>query len=734
MKNILLCLMLQLVVFPSIAQNYEKRLFPLSENGKKYYVDIFGERITESIYDDDWSSTLEDNETGWIVVKRNDMYGIIDIHGREIVPCAYQDLDAVNKNNNFGNLLRCKKNEKYGIITIENKEVVPFIYDNIQPFLLDNNIIMCCKNGKWGAIKAYTWKTVIPFEYDDYNGCFEYNNNLLCVRKGEGHNGYINTKGEVVIPLEHSTGWFFKDDEYTVFQNSKTGIWYSYNDKGKKVEIGKYDEVKWSYENRILVRENGKYGFVNSETGKLVIPCIYDGAHPFNDGVALVTQKNKGKGYALISKTGELLSDFILTDYHSKYYVKDGLFTNIGINGKWGSINKNGKLVIPFEYDELWDFNEKGYAQFKKDGKWGVINKINNIIIPATYDNIRLSSECELIAANKAGKWGYVNLSNQIVVPFSYDEAYAFGTSEEFASVYKNGNVGYIDRKGNLVVQCGESNADLKKCQYLYSQAPSDVDINIPNGNINNGKSFVLIIANENYDEAEISKVAYAHNDGKIFMEYCKKVLGVSNQNIKFIEDATINNMRMGLNWLNDRACAFDGQANIIVYYSGHGIPDEQTNQAYLLPSDGIANDYRSAYSISDMYKQLGDMPTKLTTVFLDACFSGTSKEGNMLLKDSKGVIVKSKQESPKGNMVVMSAAQGNETAFSYKKKKHSMFTYFLLKKLQETKGHVSLGELGNYVNQQVRQHSVQEVGKSQTPTINISNKLSTNWKSITLK
>ena len=449
----------------------------------------------------------------------------------------------------------------------------------------------------------------------------------------------------------------------------------------------------------------------------------------------MVTQKNKGNGYALISKTGKLLSDFILTNYDMKYYVKDGLFTNIGINGKWGSIDKNGKLIIPFEYDELrdfnkkgyallkkdgkwgsvdkngkliipfeydelWGFNEKGYALFKKDGKWGVINKFNNIIIPATYDNMRLSSECELFAVNKAGKWGYINLSNQIVVPFSYDKADAFGTSEELARVYKNGNVGYIDRQGKLVVQCCESNADLKKYQYLYSQTPSDVDINIPRGNINDGKSFVLIIANENYDEADISKVAYAHNDGKIFMEYCKNVLGVSNKNIKFIKDATINNMRMGLNWLNDRACAFDGQANIIVYYSGHGIPDEHTNQAYLLPSDGIANDYRSALSIADMYKQLGDMPTKLTTVFLDACFCGTSKEGNMLLKDSKGVIVKSKQASPKGNMVVLSAAQGNETAFSYKKKKHSMFTYFLLKKLQETKGEVSLGDLGTYINE----------------------------------
>ena len=62
------------------------------------------------------------------------------------------------------------------------------------------------------------------------------------------------------------------------------------------------------------------------------------------------------------------------------------------------------------------------------------------------------------------------------------------------------------------------------------------------------------------------------------------------------------------------------------------------------------------------------------------------------------------------------------------------MFTYFLLKKLQETKGQVSLGELGNYVRQQVRQHSIMEVGKSQSPTINVSNKLVNNWKSLTLK
>ena len=58
----------------------------------------------------------------------------------------------------------------------------------------------------------------------------------------------------------------------------------------------------------------------------------------------------------------------------------------------------------------------------------------------------------------------------------------------------------------------------------------------------------------------------------------------------------------------------------------------------------------------------------------------------------------------------------------------------FINFRLQETKGNVSLGELGTYVNQQVRQHSIMEIGKSQSPTINISNSLAANWKSMTLK
>ena len=100
-----------------------------------------------------------------------------------------------------------------------------------------------------------------------------------------------------------------------------------------------------------------------------------------------------------------------------------------------------------------------------------------------------------------------------------------------------------------------------------------------------------------------------------------------------------------------------------------------------------------------------------------------------MMTTDSKGVAIKSKTCTPKGNMVVLSASQGDETAYPYKKKKHGMFTYFLLKKLQETKGNASLGDLEAYINKKVSQQSIIENGKKQTPSINISNSLNTDWK-----
>lgn len=259
----------------------------------------------------------------------------------------------------------------------------------------------------------------------------------------------------------------------------------------------------------------------------------------------------------------------------------------------------------------------------------------------------------------------------------------------------------------------------------------SDVDKNIPINSVNNDNTFVVAIANESYNKE--ARVPFAANDGKIFSEYCHKTLGIPQNNIHLIINATLNDMRHEIGWLKEVIEAYQGEAKILFYYAGHGIPDEQQLDAYLLLVDGYGTDIRTGYALKDLYSALGELPSKSITVFLDACFSGTKREGDMLAS-ARGVAIKVNPSTPIGNMVVFSASQGDETAYPNKEEGHGLFTYYLLKKLQETKGEVSLGDLSDYVIEQVRKQSIVINGKSQTPAITPANGLGTSWRVWELK
>lgn len=260
----------------------------------------------------------------------------------------------------------------------------------------------------------------------------------------------------------------------------------------------------------------------------------------------------------------------------------------------------------------------------------------------------------------------------------------------------------------------------------------SDVDIEIPIVKKSLGeKTFVVIIANENYQE--VAKVPYTINDGEIFAEYCKKTLGIPETNISLVKDATANNMKREVRWLTQILQQYNGEAKAIVYYAGHGIPDESTKDAYLLPVDGYGDDPSTGYSLNELYKTLNEVPSKSTLVFLDACFSGANRDGSMLAS-ARGVAIKAKPTAPIGNMIVFSAAQGDETAYPYKDKGHGLFTYYFLKKLQETKGDVTLGELSEYITDQVGKQSIVINRKSQTPNVSVSSSMQEDWKKMKIQ
>ena len=244
----------------------------------------------------------------------------------------------------------------------------------------------------------------------------------------------------------------------------------------------------------------------------------------------------------------------------------------------------------------------------------------------------------------------------------------------------------------------------------------SEVDKNIPITGIKKNNTFAIIIANENYQND--SKVDFALNDGRVFKEYCQKTLGIPESNIKLSPDATLNNLRNNIAWIKDVASVYKGQAEIIFYYAGHGVPDDSSKEAFLLPVDGdgrLAS--QTGYSLKQLYSDLASCNTKSTLVFMDACFSGAQRNGQMLAS-ARGVVIKAKNDAPQGNMVVFSAASAEQTAHQFADKQHGMFTYFLLKKLQETNGHVTLGELGNYIIDNVSKESIVRNSKLQTPTV----------------
>ena len=118
-----------------------------------------------------------------------------------------------------------------------------------------------------------------------------------------------------------------------------------------------------------------------------------------------------------------------------------------------------------------------------------------------------------------------------------------------------------------------------------------------------------------------------------------------------------------------------------------------------------------------------------------DTCLN-KNKNGSLdkMLASARGIAIKAKADVPTGNMVVFSAASGDESAYPYREKNHGMFTYFLLKKLQESRGETTLGELADFISTQVSRRSIVDNAKSQTPTITAYPKLGEQWKNWKLK
>jgi uncharacterized caspase-like protein len=277
-----------------------------------------------------------------------------------------------------------------------------------------------------------------------------------------------------------------------------------------------------------------------------------------------------------------------------------------------------------------------------------------------------------------------------------------------------------------MTIKSGTATIETPKAIVIQN---SDVDINIPVTNVKDENAFALIIGNETYTR-EIA-VPYAINDATTFSKYAKNVLGVPENQIHFVKDATFGQLLGEMDWITKIIKAYEGKAKVYFYYAGHGVPDEATKATYLLPVDGYSGNLRSSVKLADVYKGLSEYPSKSVNVFLDACFSGGSRTG--MLTTGRGVKIKPKADAISGNMVVLSATSGDETAHPYTEKSHGLFTYYLLKKLQSSEGDINWQDLSSYVIENVNKKSVVK-NKPQTPSVLVGTQIQATWKSLPVR
>ena len=232
-----------------------------------------------------------------------------------------------------------------------------------------------------------------------------------------------------------------------------------------------------------------------------------------------------------------------------------------------------------------------------------------------------------------------------------------------------------------------------------------------------------LIIGIENYTEAP--KANYANLDAKYFFDYARKAFGVKKQNINLLinEDATFVKTSKALTlWLRTKVKA--DQTDLIIFFAGHGLASSDGKELYLIAQDSDPDLLsRTALSRTELFAEIINLKPKSVTMFLDTCYSGVSRDEQMLLASARPIrIVADKQEGIPDNFTIFSASQLDQISSGLKEANHGIFSYYLMKGLEgkadENKDYkITNGELLAYMDENVSQKA-SELGRQQNPSL----------------
>ena len=283
---------------------------------------------------------------GMASVCRDGKWGFIDTSGREVVPCKYDCVDDFHEG-----MARVNIGGRWNLYRPER---------------------MSLCGGKTGFVDK-TGREVILCQYLHAENFHDGFADVFVEKDGKGDYFLIDKSGQ-----RADSGRFFVD---VVFSE---GLSKSYYDDHDDLKIGFmdktgsdvipciYDDAGDFHEGLARVARNKKWGFVD-KTGREVVPCQYVWANDFHDGLACV---NVGeKEYGFIDKTGRV----VIRDVHPYTVFSEGL-AQVSYGNKSGYIDKTGQVAIPARFDRAYDFHDD-LAMVKENRTWGFIDKTGQMVI-----------------------------------------------------------------------------------------------------------------------------------------------------------------------------------------------------------------------------------------------------------------------------------------------------------------------------------------------------------------
>lgn len=350
-----------------------------------------------------------------------------------------------------------------------------------------------------------------------------------------------------------------------------------------------------------------------------------------------------------------------------------------------------------------------------------------------------------------------INLKTAQIAETTTDESFrlAFEVTDsrniETIKVEINGVVIPLDEKAGLTLRASKKkeivkNIPLKEGEnkivitaYNTDNIPSmkalivtrigeeDVD-SPPLTNMRNPDAVAVVIGISRFENKDITPVDYAKRDAMTMKEYLIKTLGFDEKNITefYDEKATSKKLEIFFN-THIKNKVKQGISDVFIFYSGHGVPDTNSNEAYFAPYDLDVTDVKtSGYKVTELYNKLEAVKARSVTVAIDACYSGFSggDKPQPIIKSASPLVMT--VENPLFTMkngVVFTASTGKQIASWYHKKQHGIFTYYFLQGLRgkadtDKDGQISVRELKGYLVKNVKEQASLLYNREQIPEV----------------